>query len=120
AQLEEAKLLLAQGDDLKARRTLHDLAFGEQGLLPPEGCRQLDAIQEMLALITLERLPADLQNGLKTGDLEVLRTAVEAASGQEAGLAPDVRATFDRAHGIVDAYGQALAASAQGNHVQVL
>ncbi len=120
AQLEEAKLLLAQGDDLKARRTLHDLAFGEQGLLPPEGCRQLDAIQETLVLITLERLPADLQNGLKTGDLEVLRTAVEAASGQEAGLAPDVRANFDRAHGIVDAYGQALAASAQGNHVQVL
>jgi eukaryotic-like serine/threonine-protein kinase len=120
AQLEEAKLYLAQGDDLKARRTLRALPFGEQGLLPPEGCRQLDAIQETLALISLERLPSDLQSGLKTGDLEVLRNAVEAGSGQEAGLAPDVRASFDRARGIVDAYGQALVAAAQGNHVQVL
>lgn len=120
AQLEEAKLYLAQGDDLKARRTLRALAFGEQGLLPPEGCRQLDAIQETLALISLERLPSDLQNGLKTGDLEVLRNAVEAGSGQEAGLAPDVRASFDRARGIVDAYGQALVSASQGDHVQVL
>ena len=120
AQLEEATLYLAQGDDLKARRTLHGISFGEQGLLSPEGCRQLGALQETLALISLERLPADLQSGLKTGDLEVLRNAVEAGSGQEAGLAPDVRASFDRARGIVDSYGQALAAAAQGNHVQVL
>ncbi|MEA2599660.1 MAG: eukaryotic-like serine/threonine-protein kinase [Acidobacteriota bacterium] len=120
AQLEEAKLYLAQGDDLKARRTLHALTFGEQGLLPPEGCSQLGAVQEALTRISLERLPSDLQSGLKTGDLEVLRNAVEAGSGQEAGLAPDVRASFDRARGIVDAYGQALVAAAQGNHVQVL
>jgi hypothetical protein len=120
AQLEEAKLYLAQGDDLKARRTLRALAFGEQGLLPPAGCRQLDAVQETLARIGLERLPSDLQSGLKTGDLEVLRNAVEAGSGQEAGLAPDVRASFDRARGIMGSYGQALAAAAQGDHVQVL
>jgi serine/threonine protein kinase len=120
AQLEEAMLYLAQGDDLKARRTLHSISFGEQGLLPPEGCRQLGALQETLALISLEHLPSDLQSGLKTGDLEVLRNAVEASSGQEAGLTPDVRANFDRARGIVDSYGQALAAAAQGNHVQVL
>ena len=120
AQLEAAKLYLAQGDDLKARRTLRALSFGEQGLLPPAGCRQLGALQEALARIGLERLPADLQGGLKTGDLELLRNAVEAGSGQEAGMAPDLRAGFDRARGIVEAYGQALAAAAQGNRSQVL
>lgn len=120
AQLEEAKLYLAQGDDLKARRTLRALSFGEQGLLPPAGCRQLGALQETLARIGLEQLPADLQTGLKAGDLELLRNAVEAGSGQEAGMAPDLRAGFDRARGIVDAYGQALVAAAQGNQVLVL
>lgn len=120
AQLTEATLLLAQGDDLKARRILRGLSFAEQGLLPPAGCRQLDAVQETLARIGFERLPADLETGLKTQDLEVLRNAVEAGGGQEAGMAPDVRANFDRAKGIVDAYSQALAAAAQGNRVQVL
>ncbi|MBW8878129.1 MAG: hypothetical protein JF614_24460 [Acidobacteria bacterium] len=120
AQLEEAKLSLAQGDDLKARRTLRALSFGEQGLLPPASCRQLGALQEALVRIGLERLPADLPAGLKTGDLELLRNAVEAGSGQEAGMAPDLRAGFDRARGIVDSYGQALVAAAQGNRSQVL
>jgi hypothetical protein len=120
AQLEEATLSLASGDDLKSRRTLRALSFGEQGLLPPAGCRGLDAVEETLALIGFERLPADLQTGLKNQDLEVLRNAVEVGSGQEAGMTPDVRANFDRAKGIVDAYTQALVAAAQGNKVQVL
>ncbi|HEX4959951.1 MAG TPA: serine/threonine-protein kinase [Thermoanaerobaculia bacterium] len=120
AQLEEAKLDLAQGDDLKARRILRALYFGQQGLLPPAQCRELAAMQETLALIGLEKLPADLQTGLKAGDLEVLRNAVEAGSGQEAGMPPDVRASFDRAKGIVEAYGQAVAAAAQRNHPAVL
>jgi hypothetical protein len=119
-ELEQAKLALAQGDDLKARRVLRSISFGEQGLLPPDGCRQLGALQEMLGRISLERLPADLQAGLKTGDLEVLRNAVEAGAGAESGLAPEVRASFDRARSIVDAYGQAIAASARGDQVQVL
>ncbi|HEX3553483.1 MAG TPA: hypothetical protein VIA62_09670 [Thermoanaerobaculia bacterium] len=120
AQLEAAMLSLAQGDDLKARRTLRALSFGEQGLLPPAGCRQLGALQEALVRIGLERLPADLESGLKTGDLELLRNAVEAGSGQETGMAPNLRAGFDRARGIVDAYGQALVAAAQRNQVLVL
>jgi len=120
AQLEEATLALASGDDLKARRTLRAVSFGEQGLLPPAGCRGLDAVEETLARIGFERLPADLQNGLKNQDLEVLRNAVEVGGGQEAGMTPDVRANFDRAKGIVDAYAQAIVAAAQGNRVQVL
>jgi len=120
AQLEEATLALASGDDLKARRTLRAVSFGEQGLLPLAGCRGLDAVEETLARIGFERLPSDLQTGLKNQDLEVLRNAVEAGGGQEAGMTPDVRANFDRAKGIVDAYAQAIAAAAQGNRVQVL
>ncbi len=117
-RLEEAKLHLGQGDDLKARRALRSIAWGEQGLLPPAGCRELGAIQENLALAAFERLPADLANGLKSGDLETLESAVEAGAGQEAGLAPNVRADFERARSAVAAYTQAVAA--QGNPVQTL
>jgi hypothetical protein len=120
AQVAEATTLLAQGDDLKARRILRGVSFAEQALLLPAGCRQLDAVEETLARIGFERLPSDLDTGLKTQNLEVLRNAVEAGGGQEAGLAPDVRANFDRAKGIVDAYAQALVAAAQGNRVLVL
>lgn len=120
AQVAEAAMSLAQGDDLKARRILRALPFGEKGLLPPAGCRQLDAVEEALARIALERLPADLENGLKSGDLEVLRTAVEAGGGQTAGVAPEIQASFSRAKEIVDLYAQALAASAQGNRAQAL
>ncbi len=120
AQVTEAAMYLAQGDDLKARRILRALPFGEKGLLPPAGCRQLDAVEETLARIALERLPADLESGLKAGDLEVLRTAVEAGGGQTAGVAPEIQASFGRAKEIVDLYAQALAASAQGNRVLAL
>lgn len=120
AQVAEATMALAQGDDLKARRILRAIPFGEKGLLPPAGCRQLDAVEETLARIALEKLPADLENGLKTGDLEVLRNAVEAGGGQTTAVAPELQANFSRAKEIVDIYAQALAASAQGNRVLAL
>lgn len=119
-RLEEAKLHLTQGEDLKARRVLRSISFAEQGLLSPEGCRELAAIQETLALAALDRLPSDLASGLKAGNLEVLDGAVEAAAGQEASLAPEIRADLDRARGIVEAYGQARTAAAHGDHAQVL
>ncbi len=120
ARLEEAKLYLAAGEDLHARRVLRSIPFGEQGLLSPRQCRELAAVEQTLALTALERLPADLASGLKTGNLEVLQAAVEAVTGQEAGLAPEVRAGLERARGIVEAYGQARTAAARGDHVQVL
>jgi serine/threonine protein kinase len=119
-RLEEAKLDLAQGDDVKAQHALRSIAWGEQGLLPPAGCRTLGAIQENLALAAFERLPADLESGLKSGNLEVLESAVEAGAGQQAALAPEVRAEYDRAKGAVDAYAQVRAASAQGSPAQTL
>jgi serine/threonine-protein kinase len=118
ARLEEAKLYLAAGEDLHARRVLRSIHFGEQGLLSPQQCRELAAIEQTLALAALERLPADLASGLKTGNLEVLQAAVEAGAGQEA--APEVRADLDRARGIIEAYSQARTAAGRGDHVQVL
>jgi serine/threonine protein kinase len=119
-RLEEAKIYLAQGDDLRARRVLRAIPWGEQGLLSPEGCRTLGAIEESLARAAFERMPADLASGLKSGDMEVLESAVEAGAGQEAGLAPEVRADYERAKSAVAAYAQVRAASAQGNSLQTL
>ncbi len=119
-RLEEAKLYLAQGDDLRARRVLRGISWGEQGLLPPEGCRVLGAMEENLAHAAFERMPADLASGLKSGDLEVLESAAEAGAGQEAGLTPEVRADYDRAKSAVAAYAQVRAAAAQGDPLQTL
>jgi len=119
-KLAEAKRLLAEGKDLEAHQVLRSIPWREQGLLSPEGCRTLAAIQQNLALAALERLPADLASGLKTGDLELLETAVEAGVGQGAALAPDVRASYDKAKGILDAYAQARAAAAGNDPVRTL
>jgi serine/threonine protein kinase len=120
ARLEEAKNHLGLGEDLEVRRVLRGISFGEQGLLSPAGCRELTAVEETLALTALERLPADLANGLKAGDLGVLQGVVEAGAGQEAGLPPEVRANFDRARNAVAAYAQVRAAASQGEPGQVL
>lgn len=120
ARLEEAKLHVAQGEDLMARRVLRSILFGEQGLLSAQGCRELGAIEETLARAGWERLPADVANGLKSGDLETLQSVVAAGSGREAELAPEAHAEFDRARSIVAAYEEAGAAAARKDHVQVL
>ncbi|HET9212728.1 MAG TPA: protein kinase, partial [Thermoanaerobaculia bacterium] len=119
-RLEEAKIYLAQGDDLRARRVLRAIPWGEQGLLSPAGCRTLGAIEENLARAAFERMPSDLASGLRSGDLDVLESAVEAGTGQEAGLAPEVRLDYERAKSAVAAYAQVRAASAQGNSTQAL
>ena len=119
-KLELAELHLAQGEDAQARRVLRSISFGEQGLLPAEGCRQLAAVEETLAFAALERLPADLARGLKDGDLAVLQGAVEAGAGEGPALAPEVRANLDRAREIVNLYSQAQAAAVRGDHGQVL
>jgi serine/threonine protein kinase len=119
-ELEEARMYLAIGEDLKARKALRSIPFGQQGLLSAEACRTLGAIEENLTLAGLERLPADLAAGLRNGDFAVLQNAIEVGAGQEAGMNPEVRADFDRARSLVQTYAEALAASERGEHVQVL
>ena len=120
ARLEEAKLLFGQGDDRGARRVLRSIPFGEQGLLPAKGCRELGALEETLGLTAFEHLASDLTSGLKSGDMDILQGAVETAAGQETGLAPEVRADLDRARGAIEAYAQTRAASGRGEHAQAL
>jgi hypothetical protein len=119
-ELAAAKLHLAQGEDLQARRILRAISFGEQGLLSPTECRELAAVEETLARAAWERLPTDLARGLETGDLELLAAAVEAGAGQEAGLGPEIRANLDRAREAVEAYVLVRAAAAEDDPVQVL
>ncbi|MFL6263741.1 MAG: serine/threonine protein kinase [Thermoanaerobaculia bacterium] len=119
-RLEEAKIYLANGDDIRARRVLRAIPWGEQGLLSSEGCRSLGAIEENLARAAFERMPTDLASGLKSGDMEILESAVEAGAGQEAGLAPEVRQDYERAKSAVAAYAQVRAAAAQGDPLQTL
>jgi hypothetical protein len=57
---------------------------------------------------------------MRSGNLEVLESAVEAGAGREAELAPEVRVDYERAKSAVAAYAQVRAASAQGNPVQTL
>lgn len=119
-RLAEAKLHLGQGEDLKARRALRSISLGEQGLLSAAGCRELGVLEQTLALAGLERLPSDLASGLKAGDLEVLRNAVEAGAGQESDLSPSLRPEFDQARKIVEAYALARTAAGLGDHIQAL
>ena len=99
---------------------LRSLPFGEQGLSRPGAAARSAPSKRRSRSTAFEHLASDLASGLKSGDMDVLQSAVETAAGQEAGLAPEVRADLDRARGAVEAYAQARAASGRGEHAQVL
>lgn len=119
-ELEQARMYLALGEDLKARKVLRAVPYGQQGLLSPEACRTLASIEENLALAGLERLPSDLGAALRDGDFAALQGVIDAGTGQEAGMTPEVRADFDRARALVQTYAEAMLASGRDEHVAVL
>ncbi len=119
-ELEQARIYLSLGEDLKARKVLRAIPYGQQGLLSPEACRTLSSIEENLALAGLERLPSDLAAALRDGDFAALQGVIDTGTGQEAGMAPEVRADFDRARALVQTYAEAMLASGRGEHVAVL
>jgi Protein kinase domain len=119
-ELEQARIYLSLGEDLKARKVLRAIPYGQQGLLSPEACRTLSSIEENLALAGLERLPSDLAAALRDGDFAALQGVIDAGTGQEAGMGPEVRADFDRARVLVQTYAEAMLASGRGEHVAVL
>jgi len=121
-RLAEAGLYLAQGEDNQARLVLRALTFEDQGALGAAGCRTLASIEQTLALSTLERLPRDLADGLKEGDLGMLQNAVSTAAEQGVlnDLSPEVRILFDRARSLVELYGAAQAANVAGKPAEVL
>ena len=120
AKLEEARTLLAQGEDLKAQEIVHALSFADQSALPPEACSQLAKLEGMLALLAEERLPSDLARGLKDGDLGVLRAAVITGSGLGANLPAEIQTDFERARKLVELHRLIEADAAEGKHAAVL
>lgn len=120
AKLEEAQMLLAQGEDLRAQEAVQALSFVEQSALPPEECARLANLEGLLALLAVERLPADLARGLKEGDLGLLRAAVATGSGLGAELPAELTADFEQARKLVELHRLIEADAAEGRHVAVL
>ena len=120
AKLEEARMLLAQGEDLKAQEMIQALSFVDQSALPPEACSQLAKLEGMLALLAVERLPADLARGLKEGDLGVLRAAVITGSGLGTDLPAEAQGDFEKARKLVELHRLIEADAAEGKHAAVL
>jgi hypothetical protein len=120
ARFAEAKsyLILGRDSDARVRQALHEMTFADQGELGQEGCTELRAMQQMLALAALETAPQDLANGLRYGDLGQLQTVVETASDRD--LPPAMHGDFERAKGLVRLYEMAQAASARGDDAGVL
>ena len=120
AKLEEARMLLAQGEDRRAEETVRALSSVDQSTLPPEACARLAQLEEMLALLAAERFPADLARGLKEGDLGLLRGAVATGSSLGADLPAELAADFERARKLVELHRLIEADAAEGRHAAVL
>lgn len=120
AKFDDARSLLIFGkeSDGRVRQALRELTFADQGELGPEGCQQLAAIQQMLAISALETVQQDLAVGLRTGDLGLLESVVEVASGRD--LPPNQQGDLERARTLVEQYRLARAAAARGDPAGVL
>jgi hypothetical protein len=120
ARLEEARQLLAVGEEDKAREALRDLSFAGQSTLPAEACARLADLERLLDLMAVERLPADLRRGLDTGDLGVLRTAMAAGAGLGPNLPAELKDDFETARRLVELHRLAEADAAEGKPGSVL
>ena len=120
AKLEEARMLLAQGEDRRAEETVRAISSVDQSTLPPEACAKLAELEGMLALLARDRFPADLAQGLKDGDLGLLRTAVATGSSLGADRPAELAADFERARKMVELHRLIEADAAEGRHAAVL
>lgn len=120
AKLEEARLLVAQGEDRRAEEIVQALSSVDQSALPPEACTRLAELEGLLALLAADRLPADLARGLKEGDLGLLRSAVATGSGLGTDLPAGLQGAFERARKLVELHRLIEAYAAEGRHAAVL
>lgn len=118
--IAEAQQAMADEDWAGALATLRTLNPADQATLTPEGCRTLTVLEETLGRVALERLPQDLAQGLRTGDLGRLQLAVFASSGQDATLSEPLRADLERARGALDLYAGIEEAARREAHLDVL
>lgn len=120
AKVEEARLLLAQGEDRRAEEMVRALSTADQSALPPEACARLAELEGMLALLAVDRFPSDLARGLKEGDLGLLRSAVATGSGLGADIPAELAGDFERARKLVEIHRLIEADAAEGRHAAVL
>ena len=116
--LAEAQDAYADGAEDRALVSLQSLTAADQSTLPPDGCKALQILQQVLSLSAAEHLPDNLARGLK-GDVGRLRLAVLTA-GPGAAVPDALRPDLERARGLVDLYNQAAAAADRKAPVEVL
>lgn len=122
-RLRAAGEALAAGDDHAALLALRSLTPAEQRSLPPDACRQIQSLEEILSLTAPARLAGDLAAGFRTGNLDVLRAAARDAVDQPAAVAilpAASRETLDRARRAAELYDLAEAAARKGESAQAL
>ena len=120
ARLDEARLLLDQGEEDKAREALREISFAGQSALPPAACARLAEMEELLGMMAVEHLPADLKRGLATGDLGLLRSVVATGSGLGPSLPAELKEGFETARRQVELHRLAEADAGEGKHAAVL
>ncbi|HEY8021627.1 MAG TPA: protein kinase [Thermoanaerobaculia bacterium] len=117
-RLLAAEAALAAGNDHDALLALRSITPAEQRSLPADACRQIQSLEEILALTAPARLAADLQNGWKAGNLDLLRMAARDAIDQPGAVAvlpAAARDTLDRARRASELYDLAEAAARKGD-----
>lgn len=115
-RIEEAGRRLAEGDDYRALRLLRSVSPADQASLPAGGCARFAALEEVLALSLPERLPADLERGLASGDVGLLLDVVDASAGGALAAAPEL----DRARSAVGLYARAHQAQVEQRPTEAL
>jgi hypothetical protein len=121
-RLEAAQRALADGDYGRAHELLASLDAADQASLGPQGCIKLQVLAETIPKIAAEQLPADLESGLETGSIELLRRILAAVP--DPGALPDAGPAFAanlaRAREIVRMFSEVETASAAGHPAEVL
>lgn len=118
--LAEVQEAMADEDWPAALETLRTLNGTDLATLSPQGCGQLAALEETLGRVAVERLPQDLAQGLKTGNLGRIRFALSAADGQEETLSEGLRADLARARSVLALYAGIEEAAGRQAHIEVL
>ncbi len=119
-RVNQALVLLAQGDEDKARKMVEELSYSDQSGLSPEACARLTELEGTLEMLALERLPEDLERGLAAGDLGMLRATVGRGAGLGSALPAELRGDFETAKRLVELHRLAEVDAAEGKHAAVL
>lgn len=119
-RVNQAVVLLAQGEEDQARKLVEELTYSDQSGLPPEACAKLSELEGTLELLALERLPDDLERGLAAGDLGMLRATVGRGAGLGSALPAGLRGDFETAKRLVELHRLAEVDASEGKHEAVL